>query len=179
MRKFESEELAELSELVSRAFCTVPEVDVDDVWREMQAKTGAMRRARVGFGGRRWLSVAAGLVLALMVSGGIYMMVTDYSVNVAEEPAAVLEPVNGGDVVRVYRHTTTFSNESVESVVRRMGEAYGVEVRFENAATAGLRIHLEVDSGLTLDGFVELINNFESIDAAVVRHDGATILEIR
>ena len=179
MTQFETEEFASLSEQVSRAFSTVPKVDVDEAWREMQALTVTSSGSRVNLRGRRWISAAAGLARALMASGGIYIMVADHNVKTSVESTSEVETADVDDMARVYHHSTTFSNESVESVVRLMGEAYGVEVRFTNAATANLRVHLQVDSGLTLGGFVDLINNFESIDAAIVRHEGETILEIR
>lgn len=42
-----------------------------------------------------------------------------------------------------------------------------------------MKMHLEVDSGLSINEFVELLNNFESVKAEIVERDNTTYIEIK
>jgi len=180
MSTIESKEYYDISEQVSRVCCNVPEVDIDKEWEQMKiiiSKTGC---TRMRAGKYRWLSTAAGLTLALVVSGGIYLMVNNRNYRKTEiSETETMATDKAATKVCVYPKATTFNNESVESVVRKVAETFGIPVNFANSETAALRIHLEVDSGLTIEGFVDLINKFESINASLVERNNTTYLEIR
>ena len=62
--------------------------------------------------------------------------------------------------VPVFVQSETFDS-SLQAIMKRVSSVYGVEILFANPEKSSLKMHLEVDSGLSINEFVELLNNFE------------------
>lgn len=171
------EDYPTVSEKIARICCDIPSVDVDEAWREMEGRLSAessRRNKRHTRMRKRWLFTAATLAFAVAVSSGIYVSVGSKSFNKAEENN---EP-QPAKTVPVFAQSETFDS-SLQAIMKRVSSVYGVEILFANPEKSSLKIHLEVDSGLSINEFVELLNNFESVKAEIVERDNTTYIEIK
>ena len=62
-----------------------------------------------------------------------------------------------------------FENEPLDKIMKKIAEAYGVEVKFNSSETASLHLYYKLDPSLPLDEVVEQLNTFEQIN---IRQDG-------
>ena len=166
-----NKDMARMAETMHRAMCEIPQPDVDAAWRDMEKRM--QRRGGIGLR-KRWLGTAAALAVGFAVSGGLYVLVDSRAMPTAE----VTEPVTA-DSCAVLGRTMVFEDATLGDVLGRVAAECGVSVVFESPEKSDMRMHLAVDSGMTADDFVVLINNFESIDARIVTRDSKKYIEIR
>ena len=62
-----------------------------------------------------------------------------------------------------------FEDESLESIMKEITGAYGIEVRFTNKEVASLHLYYKLDPSLPLNEVIEQLNTFEQID---IRQNG-------
>lgn len=158
--------------------------DVDAEWVRFSSEHGE-RRARRGFflwTGSRAASIAAIIcVSAVAVAAGIAVTfaVSEHraatvaeTANVKTEtialaPAAEVTAVKEsehGDTIMADMTPVMFENEPLETIMKKIAEAYGVEVKFNNKEAAALHLFYKFDPALPLGEVIEQLNTFEQIN---------------
>lgn len=164
-------DIAGIAETMYRAMCEIPQPDVDTAWRDMekrlQRKQGTRQR-------KRWLGIAAALAVGFAVSGGMYVLVSPHAMQAVDTADSVQ-----ADTCPAFVRATVFDDATLGDVMEHVAAQCGVSVVFESPEKSRIRMHLSVDSGMAAGDVVELINNFESIDARIVSRDNKKYIEIR
>lgn len=158
--------------------------DVDAEWVRFSSEHGE-RRARRGFflwTGSRAASIAAIIcVSAVAVAAGIavtFAVSEHRAATVAETanlnteaigstPSAEVTAAKGAEIVDTIVADMTpvmFENEPLETIMKKIAEAYGVEVKFNNKEAAVLHLFYKFDPALPLGEVIEQLNTFEQIN---------------
>ncbi len=158
--------------------------DVDAEWVRFSSEHGE-RRARRGFflwTGSRAASIAAIIcVSAVAVAAGIAVTfaVSEHRAATVAETANVKTEViaptlsaevtavkesEHGDTIMADMTPVMFENEPLETIMKKIAEAYGVEVKFNNKEAAALHLFYKFDPALPLGEVIEQLNTFEQIN---------------
>ncbi len=73
------------------------------------------------------------------------------------------------DTVNARLAPVMFEDETLESIMKKIAGAYGIEVRFNNKEVASLHFYYKLDLSLPLNEVIEQLNTFEQID---IRQNG-------
>ena len=76
------------------------------------------------------------------------------------------------DAVNVGRGPIMFEDEPLETIMRDVADAYGVEVKFNSKKAASLHLYYKLDLSLPLNEVVEQLNTFEQIN---IKQDGGLL----
>ena len=141
--------------------------DVVAEWVRFSSEHGE-RRARRGFSA---VAVAAGIAVTFAVSEHRAATVAE-TANVKTEaialaPAAEVTAVKEsehGDTIMADMTPVMFENEPLETIMKKIAEAYGVEVKFNNKEAASLHLFYKFDPALPLGEVIEQLNTFEQIN---------------
>lgn len=63
--------------------------------------------------------------------------------------------------------TVVFDNETLESIITRIGSYYAYPVKFNNDAAKSLRLYFRWNKALSIEDIVESLNNFEQINITI------------
>lgn len=158
--------------------------DVDAEWMRFSSEHGERRTHRGFFlwTGSRAASIAAIIcVSAVAVAAGIAVTfaVSEHraatvaeTANVKTEaialaPAAEVTAAKGAEKVDTIVADMTpvmFENEPLETIMKKIADAYGVEVKFNNKEAAVLHLFYKFDPALPLGEVIEQLNTFEQIN---------------
>lgn len=162
--------------------CAAPDVDAE--WECFTSEHGE-RRARRGFflwPGSRAASIAAIICAsAVAVAAGIavtFAVSEHRAATVAETanlnteaivstPSAEVTAAKGAekvDTIVADMSPVMFENEPLETIMKKIAEAYGVEVKFNNKGAAALHLFYKFDPALPLGEVIEQLNTFEQIN---------------
>lgn len=163
--------------------CAV-EPDTDAEWERFSSEHGgrrARRRFFLGTGSRAAsiaaiicasaVAVAAGIAVTFAVSEHRAATVAE-TVNVKTEaialaPAAEVTAAKDTvqrDTIVADLAPVMFENEPLETIMKKIAEAYGVEVKFNNKEAAALHLFYKFDPALPLGEVIEQLNTFEQIN---------------
>lgn len=158
--------------------------DVDAEWVRFSSEHGE-RRARRGFflwTGSRAASIAAIICAsAVAVAAGIAVTfaVSEHRVATVAETekdkteAIALVPSTEDTATKEAEQRDTivadmtpvmFENEPLETIMKKIAEAYGVEVKFNNKEAASLHLYYKFDPALPLGEVIGQLNTFEQIN---------------
>lgn len=160
------------------------EPDVDAEWVRFSSEHGE-RRARRGFflwtGSRAAsiaaiicasaVAVAAGIAVTFAVSEHRAATVAE-TANVKTEAIALAQAAEVTTVIEAEQRDTIvadmtpvmFENEPLETIMKKIAEAYGVEVKFNNKEAASLHLYYKFDPALPLGEVIGQLNTFEQIN---------------
>ncbi len=187
--KYTSEQLAEImsdpdTKEVYNMLCKVDsaieaekDINVDDEWENFSEKHSVRSRRKFFWIGSRAASIAGIICTSIVaVAAGIAFTVAviehkpePIPEKVADTPSVATESTDKltvkCDSVKVSMTPILFENEPLESILKEVADAYGVEeIRFNNTEAATLHLYYRFDPSLTLNEVVEQLNTFEQID---------------
>lgn len=158
--------------------------DVDAEWVRFSSEHGE-RRARRGFflwtGSRvasitaiicvSAVAVAAGIAVTFAVSEHRAATVAE-TANVKTEAIASTPAAEVTTVIEAEQRDTIvadmtpvmFENEPLGTIMKKIAEAYGVEVKFSNKEAASLHLYYKFDPALPLGDVIGQLNTFEQIN---------------
>ncbi len=163
------------AEDIARACCNIPYIDVDAEWEKIKPRLNKKHHRKLYSDTIRRISIAAMVALAFIVSGTILTGIIPQKLHQNNNDSGMITTPKE----RILTKPELFNEMPLDSIMRHIGDVYDVSVRFKNPEKAGLRIHMELDSGMTLNGFIKFINNFDQINAALTDIDGTTYIEIQ
>lgn len=155
------------------------EPDADAEWREFTRKhTGRRRRFRP-LGGRA--ASIAFIIFSSIVAVGAGIVAT---VAVIERRANVAEVAETKTIAVDTMPTPStemperpapllFEDETLETIMSEVAEAYGVEVVFAGREAAELHLYYRLDRTLPLDEIISRLNTFERIN---ITHKGQRLI---
>lgn len=164
-----------IAEDIARACCDIPSIDIDAEWEKIKPRLNKKHYRRLYSDTIRRISIAAMVALAFIVSGSILTGIIPQKLHQNNHDNGIITTAKE----RVLTKQELFNETPLDSIMQKIGIAYDVSVRFKNPEKANLRIHMELDSGMTLNGFIKFINNFDQINAALTDIDGTTYIEIQ
>ncbi|MCD8265781.1 MAG: DUF4974 domain-containing protein [Prevotellaceae bacterium] len=143
------------------------DVDVDKEWREFKSR-------RAGGGQRAWRKVAAACVAAVLVSGlavAAVQVVRTY-INDDTQPAleaddaetSVLDTEEGDLTADSISEEMVFCDVELQEVMEALRERYGFSVRYKREEARHVRLYLQVDSAMTLDEVLLVLNHFNNLE---------------
>lgn len=154
--------------------CT--EIDVAAEWNDFAHKHDIRRRRSFFWSGSRAASiaaiigtsvvaVAAGLAVTVAVIDHKQQPITDDPTSIESFSAVSADSITAeSDSVKIGLTPVMFEDESLEKIMEEIAEAYAVEVRFNNKATASLHLYYRLDPSLPISEVVEQLNTFERIN---------------
>lgn len=157
------------------------EIDVNAEWNNFADMYAVRPRRSFSWFGSRAASIAAivGTSIVAVATGiAVTVSVIDRQPEpIADEatvaPAAVsltTDTISVRDnTAKVNLSPVMFENEPLDKIMKKIAEAYGVEVKFNNSETASLHLYYKLDPSLPLDEVVKQLNTFEQIN---IRQDG-------
>lgn len=157
------------------------EIDVNAEWNNFADMYAVRPRRSFSWFGSRAASIAAIVGTSIVaVAAGIAVTVSVIDRQpepIADEatvaPAAVsltTDTISVRDnTAKVNLSPVMFENEPLDKIMKKIAEAYGVEVKFNNSETASLHLYYKLDPSLPLDEVVKQLNTFEQIN---IRQDG-------
>lgn len=97
--------------------------------------------------------------------------IENISVPVSSEVSGKSVALN--DTLKINIAPVMFEDESLESIIKAIGETYKVEIKFENKDAAMLHLYYKLDPTLSLDEIISQLNTFEQIN---IRRDKSIII---
>lgn len=194
--KYTSEQMAEImSETETRdiynllcktesAIKASEEPDVNTEWKNFSNSQFVRPRRVFSWFGNRAASIAAivGTSIAAVAAGiAVTVSVIDHKSESIAENVAVTPSVAAVstdtitakcDTVNVSVTPVMFENEPLEKIMKEVGEAYGVEIKFNNKEAASLHLYYKFDPSLPLNEVIEQLDTFEQIN---IRRNGNTL----
>lgn len=160
------------------------EPDISDEWEKFSKARFVHSRRIFSWYGNRAASMAAIVGTSVVaVAAGVAVTVSVIAHN--PEPIAENEAVAPSDVavstdtittkidtVNVCLTPVMFENESLEKIMKEIAQAYGIEVKFNDANVASLHLYYRFDPSLTLNEVIKQLNTFEQIK---IRRNGNTV----
>ena len=160
------------------------EPDTDAEWERFTSEHGE-RRARRGF--FLWtesraasiaaiicasaVAVAAGIAVTFAVSEHRAATVAETEKDKTEAIAlapstedTATKEAEQRDTIVADMTPVTFENEPLETIMKKIAEAYGVEVKFNNKEAASLHLYYKFDPALPLGEVIGQLNTFEQIN---------------
>lgn len=151
--------------------------DVDAEWKRFSEKHSPQPRKRFfSLAGNRAASIlaVAGISLAA-VAAGIAVAVTAVRHDAALSDDGVYETAHAvsvstaavraeADTIKTAPASMLFEDDSLETIMQRIADIYGVEVKFKSRETASLRLYYRLDLSLPLGEIVSQLNTFEQIN---------------
>lgn len=125
-----------------------------------------------------WHKIAAAVIAVVVISGLTVAAVRGNWLRIEKVPEAVVEQtaeplvvtdsaaadsVATGDVPQM----EILDDVTLETLLARMAEHYGVTVQFADDALRTVRLHFEWDKSLTLERNVQLLNNFSKLSVSI------------
>ncbi len=134
---------------------------------------GSRAASIAAIAGTSIVAVAAGIAITVSV-------INRKSAPVAQEETAISYAISAGTdtltadcgTVNMAPAPVVFENETLEKIMNEIAVAYGVEVVFNNKATASLHLYYKLDLSLPLNEVVEQLNTFDQIS---IRQNGDTL----
>lgn len=172
-------ETAEIYNLLCKADSAIEadkETDVDAEWGDFSEKHFAVVHRTLFRFGSRAASIAAivgSSIVAVAAGIAVTVSVIDRKTEPVGENASVVPSVVAvsadtiatvSDSVKVSLTPIMFENEPLEKIMKKVAEAYGVGVRFNNQESATLHLYYKLDTSLPLNEVVEQLNTFEQIN---------------
>lgn len=157
------------------------EIDVNAEWNNFADMYAVRPRRSFSWFGSRAASIVAIVGTSIVaVAAGIAVTVSVIDRQpepIADEatvaPAAVsltTDTISVRDnTAKVNLSPVMFENEPLDKIMKKIAEAYGVQVKFNSSETASLHLYYKLDPSLPLDEVVEQLNTFEQIN---IRQDG-------
>lgn len=157
------------------------EIDVNAEWNNFADMYAVRPRRSFSWFGSRAASIAAIVGTSIVaVAAGIAVTVSVIDRQpepIADEatvaPAAVSLTTDTiyvrDNTAKVNLSPVMFENEPLDKIMKKIAEAYGVEVKFNSSEAASLHLYYKLDPSLPLDEVVEQLNTFEQIN---IRQDG-------
>lgn len=152
----------------------MPDVNVE--WEKFSGNHPVRPHRIFSWFGSRAASIAAIVgtsIMAIAAGIAVTMSVIDHKPEpITEKVTAVpsVLPVTTdtltarNDTVNARLTPIMFENEPLEKIMKKVAEAYGVEVKFNNKETASLHLYYKLDPSLPLNEIVEQLNTFEQIN---------------
>lgn len=125
-----------------------------------------------------WHKIAAAVITVVVISGLTVAAVRGNWLRIEKAPEAVVEQaaeplavigsaavdsVAIGDAPQM----EILDDVTLEALLARMAEHYGVMVQFADDALRTMRLHFEWDKSLTLERNVQLLNNFSKLSVSI------------
>ena len=125
-----------------------------------------------------WRKIAAAVIAVVVLSGLTVAAVRGNWLRIEKAPEAVVEQaaehmvvigsaavdsVAIGDAPQM----EILDDVTLEALLARMAEHYGVTVQFADDALRTMRLHFEWDKSLTLERNVQLLNNFSKLSVSI------------
>lgn len=125
-----------------------------------------------------WHKIAAAVIAVVVISGLTVAAVRGNWLRIEKAPEAVVEQaaehmvvigsaavdsVAIGDAPQM----EILDDVTLEALLARMAEHYGVTVQFADDALRTMRLHFEWDKSLTLERNVQLLNNFSKLSVSI------------
>lgn len=125
-----------------------------------------------------WHKIAAAVIAVVVISGltvaavrGNWLRIEnapEAAVEQAAEPSAVNGSAAGDSVATADTpQIEILDGVTLEALLARMAEHYGVMVQFADDALRTMRLHFEWDKSLTLERNVQLLNNFSKLSVGI------------
>lgn len=158
--------------------------DIDAEWRKFSAANPAGGQRLMWFGRRAASVIGFALLSLVAVAVGIAVTIAVVesrpdsaaeSVQTDDVPETVMEmaaPDEAGDSVAVLTSPIVFENETLENILALVASHYGLDVKFDNSASAGLHLYFNFDPQLSVGQVIDRLNTFEQIN---IRLDGKTL----
>lgn len=152
----------------------MPNVNVE--WEKFSGNHAVHSHRIFSWFGSRAASIAAIVGTSIMaVAAGIAvtMSVIDHKPEPITEKVTAAPSVLPVTTDTLTAHNDTvnarltpimFENEPLEKIMKKVAEAYGVEVKFNNKETASLHLYYKLDPSLPLNEIVKQLNTFEQIN---------------
>ena len=152
----------------------MPDVNVE--WEKFSGNHAVRSHRIFSWLGSRAASIAAivGTSIVTVAAGiAVTMSVIDHKPKpITEKVTAVpsVLPVTTdtltarNDTVNARLTPIMFENEPLEKIMKKVAEAYEVEVKFNSKETASLHLYYKLDPSLPLNEIVEQLNTFEQIN---------------
>lgn len=172
----ESREIYNLISMTDSAIEAGKDIDVDAEWKAFKLKHCARRHISL-WPGSRAASIAAIICCSIVaVAAGIAV-----TVKVFERKAEPQTCITTDDVTATVCNTSSvtatptdtasvrpvpviFEDETLETIMKAVATAYGVDIVFNNKDAASLHLYYKLDTALTLDEVLSQLNTFERIN---------------
>lgn len=164
------------------------QVDVDAEWQAFASSHEQKRRHVLWFGSRA-ASITA-FVATSLVAAAIGVAVTvsvvshssaesqNESDNIAVSKSAAKTLINNDTITIKPNSAGTitepvmFEDETLQTIMETIANAYGVEVKFNNQDVASLHLHYKLNPALPLDEIIKQLNTFKQIN---ITRNGNTV----
>ncbi len=145
-------------------------VDVDKEWCEF-------KRRHASDGHWTWRKVAAACVAAVLVSGlavAAVQVVRTYT-NDGTQPAleaddgetSSVDTEEGGITADSIGQEMVFCDVELQEVMEALRERYDFSVRYKREEARHVRLYLQVDSAMTLDEVLLVLNHFSNLELSL------------
>ena len=119
------------------------------------------------------VALAAGIAVSVSLIGHKPEPVAGNVTEVSSVEYVSADPIAAdSDAVNVGRGPIMFEDEPLETIMRDVADAYGVEVKFNSKKAASLHLYYKLDLSLPLNEVVEQLNTFEQIN---IKQDGGLL----
>lgn len=119
------------------------------------------------------VAVAAGIAVSLEVMERQSKPIPTEKLSVPVSSAVSEQSIAQTDTIRQTVTPKMFEDESLELIMKTIGETYRVEIQFENKDAALLHLYYKLDPTLSLDEVISQLNTFEQIN---IRRDQSIIV---
>lgn len=115
-------------------------------------------------------AVGAGIAVSLLVIENKTEPIIEAVVGIHSVMSVATDTITAcKDTLNARLTPVMFEDESLESIMKEIAGAYGIEVRFNNKEVASLHLYYKLDPSLPLNEVIEQLNTFERID---IRQNG-------
>lgn len=152
----------------------------DEAWEafEQQNFSDPNNRDNIVHSRPLWHKIAAAVIAVVVISGLTVAAVRGNWLRIEKAPEAVVEQaaehmvvigsaavdsVAIGDAPQM----EILDDVTLEALLARMAEHYGVMVQFADDSLRTMRLHFEWDKSLTLERNVQLLNNFSKLSVSI------------
>ena len=185
----DTKEILDLLDKTKSSLQPILTPDIDDEWikfknKNLNKRKSAFLRFQPFFSGKIAASVTIAIISITAVAAivGISVSSLNHKENIpsGKEVTATKEVIiDQEDSIKAPSDfpvqslkTVIFDNESLEIIMKEIGEFYGYKTEFKNDYTKSLRLYFRWNQASTIKEIVESLNNFEQIYLTI---EGETI----
>ena len=167
----DGKELYQMAAETKKAFAheQETEIDVEHEWNKFAARHTTPWYVRY-----RAIAACAALFVGVTIAAIVHITATPTKPTQQSEDGKPAPTEQTQQVGTSEQEMFVFDNATLKTVLMNLAVHYNAEVEFRNSKSRNIRLHVQIDKGLSLQEAVELLNHFDKVNLKLT--DNNTII---